>query len=124
MSDKLDALLVGAGILINFNFCRMGYVRYEQLASSSGMQGHGAVTVNDVDGAARSDIDAGFLARIGGVRGGKTNAEARGNERQSACCGVKLHGLVPASSSVQGNERAVAIWYTISFCSYAFCNSA
>src|SRR6478609_3430489 len=87
------------------------------------MQRNRAAATDNIYGAARRNIDASFLAQIGGVRRGKTNGEACCNQ-QSACCGVKLHGLVSASSSVQGNERAVAIWYTISFCSYAFCNSA
>src|SRR5579871_313103 len=59
------------------------------------MQGDRAATAYDIHSAARRDIDASFLAGIGGVRRGETDDEAR-RKQQSACCDAKLHGrLLP-----------------------------
>ena len=62
VSKKLNALLVVTGALINFNFCGVNRVCDEQLVSGAGMQGNRAAAADDVHGAARSDINAGFLA--------------------------------------------------------------
>ena len=84
VSEKLNALLVVAAALINFNFCGVNCVRDEQLVSRAGMQSNRAAAVDDVHGAARSDINAGFLARIGGVgRCRRTNAEACGSNSRA-----------------------------------------
>src|SRR4029077_16204276 len=136
MCAEFHALFVAAGILIDFYFFRVRNVCNEYLAAAAGMQYDGTAVVHDVQRATGSDIDFGFLACFCRLCPRHANPDSQTDCDQQQCMAILerfldpirhhrfKHGRFRPSSSVQGNERAVAIWYSISFCSYASCSSS
>src|SRR5215472_10452268 len=104
MGTQLDALLVGGGVYINFDFVRVRGVGDVHLAAAEGRaQQNGAASVDDGDVPARGELQLGLLAIVGGVGRGSTKGESNSGDGDPKSGAADAFGS-GAGGSVRGER--------------------